>query len=375
MENNLVSHSGCDDISNLTSIESRVPDLHPAKSQEPSLVISTPQGVHISSEKAGNAENGDAELKPTLTIRNEANVAGGQEVDKPVSKRQMKRMARHQKWLDLKPLRRQKQKEKMKDKKRKQKEERERLGIDEDSIRGPKLIKMSDPEASQVSIAIDCGFDHLMNDMEVRKVAKQIQRCYAANRRSPSPFQLHLCSFQNKTKSWFDGSIQGYSNWDVHIHDTSVEEAFPKEMVVYLSSESENILQRLDPSKAYIIGGLVDHNHQKGLCHQTAVEKGWQHAQLPITEFVEINGRKVLTINQVFEILLGFASTNNWKDSFYQVLPARKVETYAQDSSADKAAIGSEEREAGLSPGGADQERKEEDSCEEMGLIQADEQS
>lgn len=106
MENNLVSHSGCDDISNLTSIESRVPDLHPAKSQEPSLVISTPQGVHISSEKAGNAENGDAELKPTLTIRNEANVAGGQEVDKPVSKRQMKRMARHQKWLDLKPLRR-----------------------------------------------------------------------------------------------------------------------------------------------------------------------------------------------------------------------------------------------------------------------------
>lgn len=60
---------------------------------------------------------------------------------------------------------RQKQKEKLRDKKRKLREERERLGIDEDSIRGPKLIKMSDPEASQVSVAIDCGFDHLMNDL------------------------------------------------------------------------------------------------------------------------------------------------------------------------------------------------------------------
>lgn len=258
------------------------------------------------------------------------------EEGQPISKRQMKRRARHEKWIALKPLRRQKEKDKLREKKRKLKEERERLGIDEDSIRGPKLIRMADPEASGVSVAIDCSFDHLMNDLEVRKVAKQIQRCYAANRRSSSPFQFHLCGFKSKTKSWFDEKVQGYSNWDVHFHKGPVEEVFPKDKVVYLSSESENILEALDPSKAYIIGGLVDHNHQKGLCHEIAKEKGWHHAQLPIGSFVEMNGRKVLTINQVFEILIAFSASHDWREAFYHVLPARKVKTFVQDSTIER---------------------------------------
>ena len=47
------------------------------------------------------------------------------------------------------------------------------------------------------------------------------------------------------------------------MHTESYLEQFGAESVVFLTAESPNVLQTLDPSKAYIIGGLVDHNHHK----------------------------------------------------------------------------------------------------------------
>lgn len=38
---------------------------------------------------------------------------------------------------------------------------------------------------------------------------------------------------------------------------------FPREKLVYFTSDSPNVCEDLDPSKVYIIGGIVDHNKYK----------------------------------------------------------------------------------------------------------------
>ena len=40
-------------------------------------------------------------------------------------------------------------------------------------------------------------------------------------------------------------------------------EIFPKVDLVYLTSDTDNVLSVVDTSKVYIIGGIVDHNRLK----------------------------------------------------------------------------------------------------------------
>ncbi len=116
----------------------------------------------------------------------------------------------------------------------------------------------------------------------------------------------------------------GYKNWDAHFHSEAYEEVLDKKQVVYLSSESENVLTELEEGKFYVIGGLVDHNNHKGLCHRLAVEKGVSHARLPIDEYISMKTRRVLTIDHVFAILAAVSAGKSWKEAFMSILPARK---------------------------------------------------
>ncbi len=132
----------------------------------------------------------------------------------------------------------------------------------------------------------------------------------------------------------------GFRNWDCHLHEDPYEKALQdhKDKIVYLSSESENVLEKFEKDHYYIIGGLVDHNNHKGLCHKLAVEKGMRHARLPIDEYVKINSRRVLAINHVFQIIgLVVSSEKSWEEAFLQILPGRKgVESKNDD---DKVAL------------------------------------
>jgi tRNA (guanine9-N1)-methyltransferase len=174
-------------------------------------------------------------------------------------------------------------------------------------------------------IAIDMGFDHLMNDKDVKNLIRQIERCYACNRRSANPFHMVLAGLSGKSQQRLEESVEGYQNWkNVTFEKSAFQDLFDKDSIVYLAAESENVLSEIDPTKVYVIGGFVDHNHHKGLSFSEAVAAGFHHARLPIDEYIKLSSRKVLTVNHVYEILMAFSETGDWQESFLHVLPLRK---------------------------------------------------
>ncbi|XP_062305316.1 uncharacterized protein LOC134009711 isoform X1 [Osmerus eperlanus] len=182
----------------------------------------------------------------------------------------------------------------------------------------------SEVQPSPLRLVVDCSFDSLMMFKDVRKLHKQIQRCYAENRRTLHPVQFYLTSLGGQLKQNMDETDKGWVNWkDITIKTEHYHEVIPREELVYLTSDSPNVLTELDDTKAYVIGGLVDHNHHKGISFERAKELGIQHAQLPLESFVKMNSRKVLAVNHVFEIILAYMEMGDWQEAFFTVLSQR----------------------------------------------------
>lgn len=87
----------------------------------------------------------------------------------------------------------------------------------------------------------------------------------------------------------------GFNNWLLHKEERSYLEVFEdrKQELVYLTADSETVLDSLDASKIYIVGGLVDRNREKGLTAQKAALQGIATAKLPIAEYMKLLSSQV----------------------------------------------------------------------------------
>ncbi|XP_036769947.1 tRNA methyltransferase 10 homolog A [Manis pentadactyla] len=259
--------------------------------------------------KQGLREDQEESQKPRLN-----------EEFEPISKRQMKKLMKQKQWEEQRELRKQKRKEK---RKRKQLERQCQLESNSDGNDRKRVRR--DVVHSTLRLIIDCSFDSLMVLKDIKKLHKQIQRCYAENRRALHPVQFYLTSHGGQLKKNMDENDKGWVNWkDIHIKPEHYSEFIKKEDLIYLTSDSPTVLKELDESKAYVIGGLVDHNHHKGLTYKQASDHGIDHAQLPLGNFVKMNSRRVLAVNHVFEIILEYLETRDWQEAFFTILPQRK---------------------------------------------------
>ncbi|XP_020843937.1 tRNA methyltransferase 10 homolog A isoform X1 [Phascolarctos cinereus] len=248
------------------------------------------------------------------------------EAPEHMSKRQMKKLMRQKQWEDQRELRKYDFQKGQKRKERRQRRKLERQSHLESNSDGHDRKRFrSEVVPSPLRLIVDCSFDNLMVSKDIKKLHKQIQRCYAENRRASHPVQYYLTSHGGQLKKIMDENDKGWVNWkDIHIKPEHYSELMKKEDLVYLTSDSPNILKELDESKAYVIGGLVDHNHHKGITYKQASEHGIHHAQLPLGDFVKMNSRKVLAVNHVFEIILEYLETRDWQEAFFSILPQRK---------------------------------------------------
>ncbi|XP_024184923.1 tRNA (guanine(9)-N1)-methyltransferase [Rosa chinensis] len=274
-----------------------------------------------------------------------------------LSKSAQKKVLKQQRWEAKKAEKKAQEKEhKKREGERKRKEweetlaslsEDERLKMIESrkSLRKERMDKRSeerDRKTERLTRAKECGqkividleFSHLMTPSETHSLVQQIMYCYAVNGRSREPCHLWLTGCKGEMGTQLR-RLPGFDKWSVEREDGSYIEALESEKnnLVYLTADSENVVDDLDRSKIYIIGGLVDRNRWKGITMKKAEEQGIQTAKLPIGKYLNMCSSQVLTVNQVVEILLKYLETKDWKASFFQVIPQRKRLQAADDSS------------------------------------------
>ncbi|EDV47653.1 tRNA methyltransferase 10 homolog A [Drosophila erecta] len=243
----------------------------------------------------------------------------------PLSKNQLKKQRKLAEIAELRKLRREREREKKKQKRREAKE----LGLPVRTGPSRKELKkrqVADGGESCLSVAIDLDYDDLMHERDIAKCVKQCLRIYTINRRSPQPGKLHFTGIRR------NGHIHesfkkndGWENWHVQYHfDRGHTDVFDRSQLVYLTCESDRVLDKLQPGCTYVIGGLVDHNHFKGLCHSRATEAALTTARLPLSEHVDMKTRAVLSTYHVFELLTKVAAGQDWTAAILDTIPMRK---------------------------------------------------
>ncbi|KAK6093743.1 tRNA (guanine(9)-N(1))-methyltransferase [Batrachochytrium dendrobatidis] len=259
-----------------------------------------------------------------------------------LSKNARKRLLKEKRWIEGKA-----------DRKAKFKQEREAMrqkrlaeGLSANPSRKKNKI---DQENSGIRIAIDCNFEKYMTDQEIKSTIVQLGFCYSVNRKQPKRLDLSATSFTPLLQKLMAERTPTYSNWrNFEFHSGHYSEVYEPTNCVYLTADSPNTLQELDPTKVYIVGGIVDRNRHKSLCFNDALKTGVSHAKLPLSSYVDMPSRKVLTINHVVEILVNYANSGNWEDAFLKVLPVRKgAKSKASESIDENGSNGDESEEHG----------------------------
>jgi tRNA (guanine9-N1)-methyltransferase len=190
---------------------------------------------------------------------------------------------------------------------------------------------LENSDQDHLRVCVDLQYEELMNEKELVHLARQLSRIYGYNRSLESPCQLTFSKLSTTQGSTFKVCCEkndGFANYIVNRTENKVEDIFEPSSVVYLSPDAQETLEDVTKDKVYVIGGLVDDSVKKNSSLKFAQTNGIKSAKLPIVEHCDrsLNGgtfKQILTINQVFEILVLKGQGLDWPSALSKALPPR----------------------------------------------------
>lgn len=154
-----------------------------------------------------------------------------------------------------------------------------------------------------------------MTDVEHSKVVKGLARLYSENRKHVRPLDLHICGVKSESaiikklsermpSLLTKGSFTG-------VHTESVTELFPKDRLVILTPDSDNII-KYKSDDIYVMGGIVDLGRNDPLTLAKAKRLKIRHARLPLDNLKMGPGdRKLLPFSSAAAVIREFQINNN----------------------------------------------------------------
>jgi len=243
-----------------------------------------------------------------------------------LSKTQQKKMEKYERDLALKKSKRKEEKIKSREK---FKVLRQVGGPSKVELRNQQLDKLRKSFGSGIKVCLDFQFEDFMIEKELNHLANQAKRVYSSNKAAHLPFDLHFINLKKHSKTYklCCDKNTGFGEYMLTFSDQAVNDLFPTENIVYLSPDSEHTLTELCPDTVYVIGGLVDDSVKKDTSQQYCENANISSARLPISENMSRaekgSYKQILTINQVFDILLKYHQTKDWKTALEMNVPAK----------------------------------------------------
>jgi len=207
--------------------------------------------------------------------------------------------------------------EERKRRREKYKEQRQNGAIKKDVLRDQQLKTLREAQHKNIKVCVDLQYEQHMNQKELNQLSNQLKRVYSANKSSVSPFHLYFTHLDGQILNVCREKVSGFDDFIVDFDERSVLDVFDPSHLVYLSPDASQYLTELEEDSTYVIGGLVDDTVQSQISSSFCDKAGLRSCKLPIDLYMDKGAtgsfKQILTVNQIFEILLKFYETKDWR--------------------------------------------------------------